>query len=78
MRQEGKVDIRIDSGIFNSTAQNGFGKPNSQAVYASVACEFMINALKKTLAIVLNRDALSSYLLRFNMCHHLYMYQHDT
>ena len=47
VRQEGKVDIRNDSGILSCIAQNGCGKQDSQAVYASVACEYMINALKK-------------------------------
>lgn len=47
VRQEGQVDSRNDSGIFNCTAYNGFGKPDSRKVYVNVACEYMINALEK-------------------------------
>ena len=46
VRHEGQVDSRNDSGIFNVTAYNGFGKPASQAVYVNVAFEYMINTLK--------------------------------
>ena len=47
VRQEGQVDSRNDSGIFNCTAYNGFGKPDSREVYVNVACEYMVNALEK-------------------------------
>lgn len=40
---------RNDSGIINCAAYSGFGKPDSQAVYVSFACEYMIYALKKLL-----------------------------
>ena len=46
VRQEGKVG---NSGIINCAAYSGFGKPDSQAVYVSFACEYMIYALKKLL-----------------------------
>ena len=49
VRHDGQVDSRNDSGIFNVTAYNGFGKPGSQAVYVNVAFEYMINTLKKFL-----------------------------
>ena len=52
--QEGKVGTltkvsRNDSGIIDCAAYSGFGKPDSQAVYVSFACEYMIYALKKLL-----------------------------
>ena len=48
-----------DSGIFNCAAYNGFGKPDSEALYMNVPREYIIYTLKTTLIIVLNRDALS-------------------
>ena len=47
VRPEGQVDSRNDTGIFNCTAYNGFGKPDSRKVYVNVACEYMVNALEK-------------------------------
>ena len=43
--QEGKVlnitNIkRTDAGIYTCTADNGFGKPESQTVYVNVTCEY--------------------------------------
>ena len=55
--QEGKVLTiinisRIDAGNYTCTAYNGFGKPESQTVYANVTCEY---TLKKTLTNVEQR-----------------------
>lgn len=47
VRQEGQVDSRNDSGIFNCTACNGLGKPDIREVYVNVACDYMVNALEK-------------------------------
>ena len=66
--RQGQVDSMNDSGIFNCTAYNRFGKPDSREVYMNVACEYMVNALEK---LLLNRDALSIYLVCFNMCYYL-------
>ena len=54
MQQEGNVGTltkvsRNDSGIINCAAYSGFGKPDSQAVNLSFACEYMIYALKRLL-----------------------------
>lgn len=45
--RQGQVDSMNDSGIFNCTAYNRFGKPDSREVYMNVACEYMVNALEK-------------------------------
>ena len=68
--QKGKVLTiininRIDAGNYTCTAFNGFGKPESQTVYANVTCEY---TLKKPW-LMLNRDALSFnlYFLCYNV-----------
>ena len=62
--QEGKVlNIikinRTDAGNYTCTVYNAFGKPESRTVYVNVTCEYL--CIEKTLSIMLNRDALSSY-----------------
>ena len=45
-------------------------KPDSEAFYMNITCEYQIYTLKTTLIIVLNRDALSIYLLCFKTYSH--------
>ena len=76
VQQEGQVVTltkisRSDSPMSNCAAYSGFGKPDSEAVYVNVTCEYIIYSLKTTLIIVLNRDTFSIYLFCFNMCSHL-------
>ena len=71
--QEGKVlniknISRSDAGTFTCTAYNGFGKPENQTVDVIVTCEY----LKRTLTVMLNRDAFSIYFLCSNvLCYQL-------
>ena len=67
--QEGRVLIitninGINAGTYTCTAYNGFGKPKNRTVYVNVTCEY---AFKKSVWIMLNRDALSFYFLCCNV-----------
>ena len=54
VQQEGQMVTRTkisssNSGIFNCAAHNGFGKPDSEAFYMNVTCDYIIYILKTTL-----------------------------
>ena len=62
---------RTDAGNHTCTAYNGFGKPENHTVYVNVYCEY---ALKGTLTIMLNTDALSLNIFCVVMCAVFYLY----
>ena len=57
----------------NCAAYNGFGKPDSEAVYVNVTCEYIIYSLKATLIIVLNRDTFP-FIFSILICALIYLY----